>query len=57
MNDEAKSEAVAAAHRQTLLDALAAGAFGVPSFLVDDGELFWGQDRLVLLRTHLLSGP
>ena len=36
------------------LDAtLAAGAFGVPSFVVEDGELFWGQDRLPLLVHHL----
>ena len=33
--------------------ALAAGAFGVPSFVVEDGELFWGQDRLLLLVHHL----
>ena len=39
-------------HEQTIADALAAGAFGVPSFVVD-GELFWGQDRLPLLRRHL----
>ena len=32
--------------------ALRAGVFGVPSFVVD-GELFWGNDRLVLLRAHL----
>ena len=28
------------------------GAFGVPTFLVG-GNLFWGNDRLVLLRHHL----
>lgn len=39
-------------HERTIADALAAGAFGVPSF-VADGELFWGNDRLVLLRRHL----
>ncbi|MFZ5792587.1 MAG: 2-hydroxychromene-2-carboxylate isomerase [Pseudomonadota bacterium] len=33
--------------------ALKAGVFGVPSF-VADGEMFWGNDRLVLLR-HLLE--
>lgn len=42
-------------HEQTIADALAAGAFGVPSFVVD-GELFWGQDRLPLLRQHLADG-
>jgi 2-hydroxychromene-2-carboxylate isomerase len=39
-------------HDQNLDEALAAGVFGVPSFVVD-GELFWGNDRLVLLRHHL----
>jgi 2-hydroxychromene-2-carboxylate isomerase len=33
--------------------ALKAGVFGVPSF-VADGETFWGNDRLVLLR-HLIG--
>jgi 2-hydroxychromene-2-carboxylate isomerase len=37
---------------RTIVDALAAGVFGVPSFVVD-GELFWGNDRLILLRRHL----
>jgi 2-hydroxychromene-2-carboxylate isomerase len=39
-------------HERTIDDALAAGVFGVPSFVVD-GELFWGNDRLILLRHHL----
>jgi 2-hydroxychromene-2-carboxylate isomerase len=56
LREEAQSDGVAEAHRQTLADALAVGAFGVPSFLTDDGALFWGQDRLVLLRAHLLAG-
>ncbi len=30
------------------------GVFGVPTFIVDD-ELFWGNDRLILLRHHLNS--
>jgi 2-hydroxychromene-2-carboxylate isomerase len=57
LRDEAKSDNVAEAHRRALSDALAAGAFGVPSFLTNDGELFWGQDRLVLLRAHLRADP
>lgn len=36
-------------------DALAAGAFGVPTFAVD-GRIFWGNDRLVLVKHHLQSG-
>lgn len=50
-----QSDAVERRHEQTIADALAAGAFGVPSFVVD-GELFWGQDRLPLLRRHLAGG-
>jgi 2-hydroxychromene-2-carboxylate isomerase len=48
------SDAVERRHEQSISDALAAGAFGVPSFVVD-GELFWGQDRLPLLRRHLAA--
>lgn len=47
-----QSDAVERRHEQNIDDALAAGAFGVPSFVVD-GELFWGQDRLPLLRRYL----
>ena len=32
--------------RQTTEDAQASGLFGAPSFTTDDGELFWGNDRL-----------
>lgn len=39
-------------HEHNIADALAAGVFGVPSFVVD-GELYWGNDRLVLLRHRL----
>ncbi len=33
-------------------EALAAGVFGVPSFVVD-GRVFWGLDALPMLRAHL----
>ena len=36
--------------------ALAAGAFGVPSFELD-GRLFWGLDALPMLRDALVGGP
>lgn len=39
-------------HDQNIADALAAGVFGVPSFVVE-GDLYWGNDRLVLLRDRL----
>ncbi len=32
--------------RQTTEDALALGIYGAPSFTTEDGELFWGNDRL-----------
>jgi 2-hydroxychromene-2-carboxylate isomerase len=37
---------------QTAEEARSAGAFGVPTLVVD-GEAFWGNDRLVLERHHL----
>ncbi|MGB5836737.1 MAG: DsbA family protein [Albidovulum sp.] len=40
------------AHAEAVEAALAAGAFGVPTFLIDD-DLFWGNDRLVLVRDAL----
>ena len=30
-------------------EALAAGVFGAPSYVLPSGEIFWGQDRLELL--------
>jgi len=30
-------------------DAVAAGVFGVPTFRLDDGQVFWGQDGLAML--------
>ncbi len=35
-------------------EAEALGVFGVPTFVVD-GELFWGQDRLALVRERLAA--
>ncbi len=53
------SGAAAEAHEQNLQAALSAGGFGVPTFVVDDGEVFWGQDRIPLLLHHLTrrQGP
>lgn len=36
----------------TINRALDCGVFGVPTFIVS-GELFWGNDRIILLRHHL----
>ena len=37
---------------ETAEEASSAGAFGVPTFVVD-GRTFWGNDRLVLLRHYI----
>ena len=42
-----------AAYGSALDEAVAAGVFGVPSFVCDDGALFFGQDRIPLLVDHL----
>lgn len=36
-------------------EAVAAGVFGAPTFVVD-GQLFWGFDALPMLREYLLAG-
>ena len=36
-------------------EAEAAGVFGVPTFVID-GELFWGGDRLWMVREKLEAG-
>jgi 2-hydroxychromene-2-carboxylate isomerase len=42
-----------ALHEQYTQEALAAGVFGAPSFVLPSGEIFWGQDRLELLERAL----
>jgi len=42
--DEVKSEL-----RARVDDAIRRGVFGVPSFQLDDGELFWGQETLPMV--------
>src|SRR3954453_7470785 len=42
-----------AQHAQFTAEALAAGVFGAPSFVLASGEMFWGQDRLELLEREL----
>ena len=41
--------------RQNTLRAENAGACGAPTFQVDGGPIFWGQDRLPMLRSALLG--
>ncbi len=42
-----------ALHEQYTKEAIAAGVFGAPSFVLPSGEIFWGQDRLELLERAL----
>jgi 2-hydroxychromene-2-carboxylate isomerase len=42
-----------ALHEQFTKEALIAGVFGAPSFVLPSGEIFWGQDRLELLERAL----
>jgi len=51
----ANSEATRAAYERNRLDAIEAGAFGSPCYVLN-GEVFWGQDRLDLLDDALASG-
>lgn len=50
---------VAGDGRQELLDvqqeAEAAGVFGVPSFVLEDGDLYWGREHLPRIRELLLA--
>jgi len=50
---ELESEASRTEQTRILGQAIARGAFGVPTFIVGS-RLFWGNDRLVLLRRHLM---
>ncbi len=38
---------------RNLEEAVAAGVFGAPSFVTQDGAVFWGQDRIDDLADHL----
>ncbi|EAQ03898.1 2-hydroxychromene-2-carboxylate isomerase family protein [Pseudooceanicola batsensis HTCC2597] len=43
---DAESERIGAAYAAATQDARDRGIFGAPSFVCEDGELFWGDDRL-----------
>jgi 2-hydroxychromene-2-carboxylate isomerase len=51
--ERTQEPAVKAALAATTARAKAAGVFGVPTFVVDDTYLFWGQDRLELVMRAL----
>jgi 2-hydroxychromene-2-carboxylate isomerase len=50
--DASGTDAAKSALRANTDEAVARGAFGAPSFFVDD-QMFWGQDQIVLLEDHL----
>lgn len=43
-------------YARNLDEAVDKGAFGAPFYVVDDGALFWGHDRLDDLEAHLSKG-
>lgn len=53
--EAAQSEAAGQAYQAAIAEAVTAGVFGAPSYVLD-GEIFWGQDRLDLLSDALASG-
>lgn len=52
LTGEGRAELLAIQH-----EAEAAGVFGVPSFLLDDGDLYWGREHLPRIRELLARGP
>ena len=50
--EASKSSDTKAQLHRAITDAVALGVFGVPSFIVN-GEVYWGNDRLTLLRWAL----
>ncbi|KQW21253.1 disulfide bond formation protein DsbA [Afipia sp. Root123D2] len=53
--EHSASNEISAAYEQNRQDAIAAGVFGSPAWVLD-GEVFWGQDRIELLADALKSG-
>jgi carboxymethylenebutenolidase len=49
---DATSAEVQSAYERSTQQAIAAGVFGSPSYVVQ-GEIFWGQDRLEFLERRL----
>jgi 2-hydroxychromene-2-carboxylate isomerase len=54
--EQAQSQAVQERYESYTQDAIAAGVFGAPSYVLD-GEIFWGQDRLDFLERALKTTP
>ncbi len=54
--DAAETAENKAALKARVEEARAAGVFGAPTFITDDGELFWGNDRLEMAIAHAAAG-
>jgi 2-hydroxychromene-2-carboxylate isomerase len=52
VQDKAQSQEVQERYEQYTRQAIDAGVFGAPSYVVE-GEIFWGQDRLDFLQRRL----
>lgn len=52
---QSATDAIGAIYERNRQDALGAGVFGSPAYVMD-GEVFWGQDRIDLLDDALKSG-
>jgi 2-hydroxychromene-2-carboxylate isomerase len=50
--DDSRSQAISERYDADSQNAVKAGVFGAPSFIID-GELFWGQDRLDFVQRRL----
>ena len=50
--DESRSSAVQQRYQANTQQAIDAGVFGAPSYVID-GEIFWGQDRLDFVQRRL----
>jgi len=53
--EQAFSQSAQVAYEAYTQQAIDAGVFGAPSYVVD-GEIFWGQDRLGFLERRLAQG-
>jgi len=53
--DDAHSQAVHERYEADSQQAIEAGVFGAPSYVID-GEVFWGQDRLDFVQRRLARG-
>jgi 2-hydroxychromene-2-carboxylate isomerase len=53
--EDSHAQAVHEQYETNTKQAIAAGVFGVPSYVIE-GEIFWGQDRLDFVQRRLMLG-